>query len=89
MSNCARSVSSGGGFLQSSLATNPKVGDTIAFPIQLLLGLERVRDFRQAPRLFREFTNPGVLKGAYPNGVVVKGVCFVNDGKAHVTGLRP
>ena len=32
------------------------------------------------------FTKPGVLKGAYPDGVVVKGVCFVNDGKAHVTG---
>ena len=32
------------------------------------------------------FSSPGVLKGAYPNGVVVKGVCFVNAGKAHVTG---
>ena len=32
------------------------------------------------------FSSPGVLKGAYPNGVVVKGVCEVNDGKAHVTG---
>ncbi|HEY3947005.1 MAG TPA: hypothetical protein VGL78_17415 [Solirubrobacteraceae bacterium] len=32
------------------------------------------------------FSAPGVLKGAYPNGVVVKGVCFVNEGKAHVTG---
>jgi hypothetical protein len=29
---------------------------------------------------------PGVLKGAYPNGVVVKGFCAVNAGKAHVTG---
>ena len=27
------------------------------------------------------FSSPGVLKGAYPNGVVVKGVCFVNDGQ--------
>jgi hypothetical protein len=32
------------------------------------------------------FSAPGVLKGAYPKGVVVKGVCFVNDGKARVTG---
>ena len=32
------------------------------------------------------FSSPGVLKGAYPNGVVVKGVCEVNDGKARVTG---
>lgn len=32
------------------------------------------------------FSSPGVLKGANPNGVVVKGVCFVNAGKAHVTG---
>jgi hypothetical protein len=29
---------------------------------------------------------PGVLKGAYPDGVVVKGLCVVNAGKAHVTG---
>jgi hypothetical protein len=29
---------------------------------------------------------PGVLKGAYPNGVMVKGLCAVNAGKAHVTG---
>ena len=32
------------------------------------------------------FTTPGVLKGGYPNGVVVKGVCEVNSGKAHVVG---
>lgn len=32
------------------------------------------------------FGAPGVLKGAYPDGVVVKGVCAVNAGKAHVTG---
>jgi hypothetical protein len=32
------------------------------------------------------FSSPGVLKGAYPNGVVVKGLCAVNAGKAHVTG---
>jgi hypothetical protein len=32
------------------------------------------------------FSNPGVLKGAYPNGVVVKGFCVVNAGKAFVTG---
>ena len=32
------------------------------------------------------FSSPGVLKGPYPDGVVVKGVCFVNEGKAHVTG---
>ncbi|HZO76427.1 MAG TPA: hypothetical protein VFB39_00180 [Solirubrobacteraceae bacterium] len=30
---------------------------------------------------------PGVLKGAYPDGVVVKGFCAVNQGKAHVTGV--
>src|SRR5690348_14328242 len=30
--------------------------------------------------------SPGVLKGAYPDGVVVKGFCAVNAGKAHVTG---
>ncbi len=29
---------------------------------------------------------PGMLKGAYPNGVTVKGVCAVKDGKAHVFG---
>ena len=29
---------------------------------------------------------PGVLKGAYPDGVIVKGFCAVNAGKAHVTG---
>ena len=32
------------------------------------------------------FKNPGVLKGSYPNGVVVKGACAVNSGTAHVTG---
>jgi hypothetical protein len=32
------------------------------------------------------FTKPGVLKGGYPNGVVVKGICEVNSGKAHVVG---
>src|SRR5881227_3514766 len=31
--NCARSVPSGGGYLQSSIATNPKVGDTVTFAI--------------------------------------------------------
>jgi hypothetical protein len=31
-------------------------------------------------------STPGVLKGAYPNGVVVKGLCVVNAGKARVTG---
>ena len=36
--------------------------------------------------MFGDVQPPGVLKGANPNGVVVKGVCFVNDGKAHVTG---
>ncbi len=30
--------------------------------------------------------NPGVLKGSYPNGVVVKGFCAVNSGRAHVIG---
>jgi hypothetical protein len=29
---------------------------------------------------------PGLLKGTYPNGVVVKGVCAVKTGKAHVIG---
>ena len=29
---------------------------------------------------------PGVLKGSYPNGVVVKGTCAVKSGKAHVFG---
>jgi hypothetical protein len=32
-SNCARKVSSGGGYIQSAITTNPKVGDTIAFPL--------------------------------------------------------
>jgi hypothetical protein len=32
------------------------------------------------------FHKPGVLKGAYPHGVIVKGVCAVNAGKAHVFG---
>jgi hypothetical protein len=30
--------------------------------------------------------SPGLLKGSYPNGVVVKGVCAVKTGKAHVIG---
>jgi hypothetical protein len=30
--------------------------------------------------------SPGVLSGAYPNGVVVEGFCAVNAGKADVTG---
>lgn len=30
--------------------------------------------------------SPGSLKGSYPNGVIVKGFCAVNAGKAHVTG---
>ena len=29
---------------------------------------------------------PGILKGTYPHGVVVKGVCAVSKGKAHVIG---
>jgi hypothetical protein len=29
---------------------------------------------------------PGVLRGTYPRGVVVKGVCAVKTGKAHVLG---
>jgi hypothetical protein len=29
---------------------------------------------------------PGVLKGTYPDGVIVKGVCAVKAGKAHVIG---
>jgi hypothetical protein len=32
------------------------------------------------------FNNPGTLTGTYPNGVVVKGVCRVNAGKARVIG---
>ena len=32
------------------------------------------------------FKTPGLLKGAYPNGVTVKGVCEVKTGKAHVFG---
>ncbi len=32
------------------------------------------------------FKTPGVLKGNYPDGVVVKGVCAVKSGKAHVIG---
>ena len=31
-------------------------------------------------------TKPGVLAGSYPNGVDVKGYCFVNAGPANVTG---
>ncbi|MBV8221586.1 MAG: hypothetical protein JO325_24240 [Solirubrobacterales bacterium] len=33
-----------------------------------------------------QFKKPGVLKGTYPDGVVVKGVCAVKSGKAHVIG---
>jgi hypothetical protein len=33
-----------------------------------------------------KFRSPGVLKGSYPNGVVVKGTCAVKAGKAHVFG---
>jgi hypothetical protein len=32
------------------------------------------------------FHAPGLLKGTYPDGVVVKGVCAVKTGKAHVIG---
>jgi hypothetical protein len=32
------------------------------------------------------FGKPGVLKGTYPNGAIVKGVCSVKNGKAHVIG---
>lgn len=32
------------------------------------------------------FKTPGVLTGTYPSGVVVKGVCAVKSGKAHVIG---
>lgn len=32
-------------------------------------------------------SSPGVLKGAYPDGVVVRGFCAVNAGKADVAGL--
>ncbi|MBV8940424.1 MAG: hypothetical protein JO240_01680, partial [Solirubrobacterales bacterium] len=33
-----------------------------------------------------KFHKPGLLKGTYPNGVVVKGVCAVTSGPAHVIG---
>ena len=33
-----------------------------------------------------KFKTPGVLKGTYPHGVVVKGVCVVKNGPAHVFG---
>ncbi len=33
-----------------------------------------------------QFKTPGLLKGTYPDGVVVKGVCAVKTGKAHVIG---
>lgn len=33
-----------------------------------------------------QFKTPGLLKGTYPDGVVVKGVCAVRTGKAHVIG---
>jgi hypothetical protein len=32
------------------------------------------------------FSKQGVLKGTYPNGVIVKGVCVVKSGKARVIG---
>jgi len=32
------------------------------------------------------FHNPGLLKGTYRHGVVVRGVCAVKTGKAHVIG---
>lgn len=32
------------------------------------------------------FHKPGILKGTYRNGVIVKGVCAVKAGKAHVFG---
>jgi hypothetical protein len=33
-----------------------------------------------------KFQKPGVLKGTYSSGVIVKGVCAVKHGKAHVIG---
>ena len=33
-----------------------------------------------------QFKSPGLLKGTYPEGVVVRGVCAVKTGKAHVIG---
>jgi hypothetical protein len=33
-----------------------------------------------------KFQTPGLLKGTFPNGVIVKGVCAVRTGKAHVIG---
>lgn len=33
-----------------------------------------------------KFKTPGLLKGTYPDGVVVRGVCAVKTGKAHVIG---
>jgi hypothetical protein len=33
-----------------------------------------------------KFHTPGLLKGTYPSGVVVKGVCAVKSGQAHVIG---
>ena len=33
-----------------------------------------------------KFKTPGLLKGTYSDGVVVKGVCAVKTGKAHVIG---
>ena len=32
------------------------------------------------------FKTPGLLKATYAHGVVVKGVCAVKTGKAHVIG---
>jgi hypothetical protein len=32
------------------------------------------------------FGSPGLLKGTYPDGVIVKNVCAVKTGKAHVIG---
>jgi len=33
-----------------------------------------------------QFKTPGLLKGTYPDGVIVKGVCAVKSGKAQVIG---
>ena len=33
-----------------------------------------------------KFNTPGLLKGTYRNGVIVRGVCVVKTGKAHVLG---
>jgi hypothetical protein len=85
--NCARSVPGGGGYLQSSTATNPKVGDTFTFPItSSFFDLNESATFDRRHVCSGSFSHPGVLKGAYPSGVVVQGVCEVNSGKAYVAG---